>query len=76
LSAADATSLPIVRVSFPVTVFWVLEPRRYRLYDIWHTRVRVLEANFYGPVLRGQDAGKDQPWNHILADDYTGGYST
>jgi uncharacterized membrane protein len=73
-SAADATPLPIVLVSFLVTVFWVLEARRYRLYDIWRTRVRVLEANFYGPLLRGRRAGPDQPWSQVLADDYTGVY--
>jgi uncharacterized membrane protein len=73
-SAADATPLPIVLVSFLVAVFWVLEARRYRLYDIWRTRVRVLEANFYGPLLRGQGARTDQPWSQVLADDYTGVY--
>lgn len=73
-SAADATPLPIVLVSFLVTVFWVLEARRYRLYDIWRTRVRVLEANFYSPLLRGQGAPSGQPWSDILADDYTGVY--
>jgi uncharacterized membrane protein len=73
-SADNATPLPIVLVSFLVTVFWVLEARRYRLYDIWRTRVRVLEANFYGPLLRGQGVRKDLPWSHILADDYTGVY--
>jgi uncharacterized membrane protein len=59
-SAADATPLPIVLVSFLVTVFWVLEARRYRLYDIWRTRVRVLEASFFGPSLRGQGARTDR----------------
>lgn len=73
-SDADATPLPIVLVSFLVTVFWVLESRRYRFYDIWRTRVRVLEANFYGPLLRGQGARIDQRWNDVLADDYTGVY--
>jgi uncharacterized membrane protein len=73
-SAADATPLPIVLVSFLVAVFWVLEARRYRLYDIWRTRVRVLEANFYGPLLRGQGARADQPWSQVLANDYTGVY--
>jgi uncharacterized membrane protein len=72
-SAADATPLPIVLVSFLVTVFWVLEARRYRLY-IWRTRVRVLEASFFGPLLRGQGARTDRLWNHVLADDYTGVY--
>jgi uncharacterized membrane protein len=73
-SAADATPLPIVLVSFLVTVFWVLEARRYRFYDIFRTRVRVLESNLYGPLLRGQGARKDQRWSHVLADDYTGVY--
>jgi uncharacterized membrane protein len=73
-SAADATPLPIVLVSFLVAGFWVHEARRYRLYDIWRTRVRVLEANFYGPLLRGQGARTDQPWSQVLADDYTGVY--
>jgi uncharacterized membrane protein len=73
-SAADATPLPIVLVSFLVTVFWVLEARRYRFYDIFRTRVRVLEANLYGPLLRGQGARKDRRWSHVLADDYTGMY--
>ncbi|HYZ25981.1 MAG TPA: DUF2270 domain-containing protein [Geminicoccaceae bacterium] len=73
-SAADATPLPIVLISFLVTVFWVLEARRYRLYDVWRTRVRVLEANFYSPLLRGQGARTDQRWNQVLADDYTGVY--
>src|SRR5262245_46328070 len=73
-SAADATPLPIVLISFLVTVFWVLEARRYRMYDIWRTRVRVLEANFYGSLLRGEGVRKDRPWSRILADDYTGVY--
>jgi uncharacterized membrane protein len=72
-SDADASPLPIVLVSFLVTVFWVLEARRYRLYDIWRTRVRVLEAAFYGPLLRGQGVPKSH-WNQVLADDYTGVY--
>ena len=37
-------------------------------------RVRVLEANFYGPLLRGEGARKDQRWAQVLADDYTGVY--
>lgn len=73
-SNADATPLPIVLVSFLVTVFWVLEARRYRLYDIWRTRVRVLEAHFFVQLLRGEGARKGQRWSHVLADDYTGVY--
>lgn len=63
-SAADAAPLLIVLVSFLVTVFWMLEARRYRLYDIW--QMRVLKANFYSPLRRGQGAPSDRPWSHIL----------
>ena len=36
--------------------------------------MRVLETNFYGPLLRGRRAGTDQTWCQVLADDYTGVY--
>lgn len=66
----QATVLPIVLVSFLVTVFWILEARRYRYFDIWRTRVRVMETQFYGPILRGKGMRIDDRWNEILAQDY------
>lgn len=73
-SEINAPPLPIVLVSFLVVVFLLFEARRYRFFDIWRTRVRVMETSFYGPLLRGQGVKTDNRWNEILADDYTGLY--
>ena len=53
-AARRPRSLPVVLVSLLVAVFLIFEGRRYRYFDIWRTRVRVMEASFYGPILRGQ----------------------
>ncbi len=70
----QASPLPMVLVSFLVAVFLIFEARRYRFFDVWRTRVRVIEAHFYGPMLRGQGLRTDNGWNEVLADDYTGVY--
>ena len=62
--------MPIVLVSLLVAVFLILEGRRYRFFDIWRTRLRVLETNFYRPILSGQSVRVDNRWNEVLADDY------
>ena len=46
------------------------ESRRYLYYDLFRVRVRVMEINFYGPMLRGQGIRIDNRWNELLADDY------
>jgi len=35
-----------------VVTFLVLEARRYRCYDLWNRRVRLLEDGFWAPLLR------------------------
>jgi uncharacterized membrane protein len=73
-SSREASPLPIVLVSLLLAVFLIFEGRRYRYFDIWRTRVRVLENSFYGPILRGEGMQTDNRWNEVLADDYTGLY--
>ncbi len=34
-----------------VTLFLFIEARRYRYYEVWSTRVRLLEADFFGKML-------------------------
>jgi uncharacterized membrane protein len=71
-SSAEVSPLPIVLVSFLILVFLAFEARRYRFFDIWRTRVRVMETSFYGPILLGQGIRTDNKWNEILVEDYTG----
>lgn len=71
-SSANASVLPVVLVSLLVSVFLIFEARRYRFFDVWRTRVRVMETSFFGPILLGQGVRTGNQWNEILADDYQG----
>ncbi len=69
-SDRDNSPLPLLLVGLLVVVFLVIEGRRYRYFDIWRSRVRLMETRMYGPLLRGQPFEFDDAWNHHLADDY------
>ena len=64
----QATPLPIVLISFLLAAFLLFEARRYQYFDIWNTRLRVIEACFYDPM-RAQGSCTDRDWNEVLADD-------
>jgi uncharacterized membrane protein len=51
-------------------VFLTIEARRYRYFDIWRTRVRLMEVSMFVPLLRLEGACVDKAWNRELADDY------
>ena len=69
-SNANASPVPILLVSLVVIVFLLLEAHRYMYYDLFRVRLRVMEINFYGPLLRGEGTRTDNHWNDLLADDY------
>jgi uncharacterized membrane protein len=67
---ADASAVPLLLMTWVVVVFLFFEARRYLYYDLYRVRVRVLEINFYGPLLRGEGMRLDNDWNKLLARDY------
>ncbi len=69
-SNAENSPLPLVLVALMALVFLSIEARRYRYFDIWRTRVRVMETELYGPILRGEGVNTQNGWNHELARDY------
>jgi uncharacterized membrane protein len=69
-SNASNSPLPLVLVALMSLVFLSIEGRRYRYFDIWRTRVRILETGMYGPMLRGEGVRIDSGWNQELARDY------
>jgi uncharacterized membrane protein len=69
-STADASPIPLLLVSWVVLIFLFFEARRYLYYDLFRVRVRVMEINFYGPMLLGQGLRTDNDWHRLLADDY------
>src|SRR5260370_17758742 len=69
-SNAGNSPLPLVLVALMALVFLAIEARRYRYFDIWRTRVRLMEVSMYGPLLRLQGVRVDNGWNEALARDY------
>jgi uncharacterized membrane protein len=62
--------LPLVLVALLSIVFLVIEGRRYRYFDIWRTRVRLMEVSMFVPLLRLEGVRVDSRWNEELAYDY------
>lgn len=50
------------------TFLLLMEARRYRFFDIWRSRARMLEINFYRPLLDGSKAEMPE-WGQVLARD-------
>lgn len=51
-----------------VTVFLGIEVRRYRVYDIWRSRVRILEENVFANALDPEGVEQSN-WRELLSDD-------
>jgi uncharacterized membrane protein len=69
-SSAQASPLPLVLVGLLVSFFLLIEARRYRYFDIWRLRARVLEAEFCAPMLTGEMGQPNSAWAQSLARDY------
>jgi uncharacterized membrane protein len=69
-SGPQASPLPLILVGLLVAVFLLFEARRYRYFNVWRARCRLMETDVYGPLLRGEGLRMDGHWNTLLADDY------
>jgi uncharacterized membrane protein len=58
--------IPII--SLFCTFFLAMEARRYRFFDIWRSRARMIEMNFYQPLLAGSKPPMAD-WAERLAQD-------
>ncbi|MFT4539347.1 MAG: putative membrane protein [Planctomycetota bacterium] len=52
-----------------VSVFLMFEARRFRYADVWRARVRMIEENFYGPILRRDPRSPEAEWGRLFARD-------
>ena len=55
--------------SILVAIFLLMEARRYRYYEIWSSRVRVLETGYIAHLLTPDLTPKDEAWAQHLASD-------
>jgi hypothetical protein len=52
-----------------VAIFLLMEARRYRYYEIWSSRVRVLETGYFAQLLAPDGAMLEEAWaKHLAAD--------
>lgn len=52
-----------------VTVMLWIEARRYRFYDAFHARVRMLEAHFLVPMVMQRTEPLEGDWRKLMAED-------
>jgi uncharacterized membrane protein len=55
--------------SILVAIFLLMEARRYRYYEIWSSRVRVIETGYFAQLLAPESVPTDEGWaEHLAAD--------
>jgi uncharacterized membrane protein len=69
-SSTESSALPLILVGLLVIVFLMFEARRYRYFNVWRARCRLMETDIYAPMLCGRGVRMDGRWNTLLSDDY------
>lgn len=68
-SSPDNPHFAIPINSILVSIFLFMEARRYRYYEVWANRVRILETGYFAPMLSHRTIPPDKEWaDHIAAD--------
>jgi uncharacterized membrane protein len=68
-SSPDNPHFAIPINSILVAIFLFMEARRYRYYEVWASRVRVMETGYFAPMLSHQTIPPDKEWaEHLSAD--------
>ncbi|HEY0739465.1 MAG TPA: DUF2270 domain-containing protein [Herpetosiphonaceae bacterium] len=69
-SSPGNTHVMILLNSLLIGFFLYIEARRYRYYDLWRARVRLMETEFFADLLVANEADDDAThWRELLAAD-------
>lgn len=69
-SSAENTHVMILLNSLLIGFFLFIEARRYRYYDLWRARVRLMETEFFSGLLVPQrESEEGDNWRELLARD-------
>jgi len=69
-ASPTASPLPLLLVGILISMFLILESRRYRFFNVWRARCRWIETNFYAPMLFRSTRPEPGEWQDVLANDY------
>ncbi|MFQ6132940.1 MAG: DUF2270 domain-containing protein [Armatimonadota bacterium] len=68
-SSGSQAHVTVIFAELMVLALLCIEARRYRYYDIWRSRIRILEEDFLAPLLHPPRGGKDAEWADLLSED-------
>lgn len=69
LGDRDSHHLMALLGMFLSFAFLSIEARRYRFYDLWSGWIRIMETEYYEPLLRANVIDPDQHWHPLLQSD-------
>jgi uncharacterized membrane protein len=68
-SNAEHSHVTLLLADLLVTIFLGFEARRFRYYDVWRSRVRMIEENFFIPILLRNLVSPRSHWRDWVAQD-------
>ena len=66
---AEASHFSLQFANLMLLILLSLEARRFRFFDVWRTRIRKIEVNFFAPILERQLVSPEDDWALLVADD-------
>lgn len=68
-SNAGHSHITLLLANLLVVIFLCFEARRFRYFDVWRSRVRMLEENFFIPIIRRNLVSPRTDWREYVAED-------
>lgn len=69
LGSANVSHIVFMLANMMVFLLMVIEGRRYRYYDAYRARVRIMEAHFYVPIIMRNSQHLEGNWRSLLSED-------
>ncbi len=68
-SEPDHAHVTLLLANVLIVIFLCFEARRFRYFDVWRSRVRMIEENFFIPIIRRNLVSPRLGWREFVAQD-------
>lgn len=68
-SSPDHSPVTLLLANLVISIFMIIEARRYRYFSVFRARVRMIEENFYLPMIRRNLVSPMEGWRDRVAQD-------
>lgn len=69
-SSSDSSHAVLLAGIVVLTIFLGIEARRYQTYEIWRSRIRLMQENLFARILDPSDGAEWTNWREELSRDY------